>query len=238
MLSTAASTVALHERKQAALMGMFIGDALAMPVHWYYDVKNIQRAYGQIKGYTKPDEEMHGGYMGKIAIGGGSLGRAGFDGKVIGAVINHGKDIYFDPNMKYSYHPTLHAGEETLEASIARVLIRTLTKDAGRYNSKSFLDAYVKFMTTPGSHNDSFASAHHRHFWGNYAAGIAPEECAEASDKVHDASDAFTFPIPILIAELGSDAEAAKKDALSVNKLFRKSDTLDKWVDHYLVMLT
>ena len=100
------------------------------------------------------------------------------------------------------------------------------------------IDAYVKFMTTPGSHNDSFASSHHRHFWGNYAAGIAPEECAEASDKVHDATDAFTFPIPLLIAELGSDNEVARKDALSVNKLFRKSETLDKWVDLYLVMLT
>lgn len=182
---------------------------------------------------------MEGGYMGKISIGGGALGRAGFQGPVIGTVINHGKEIYFNPEKKYSYHPTLQAGEETLEASIARVLIKTLAQDSGKFNSQNFLDAYVKFMTTPGSHNDAFASSHHRHFWGNYAGGIPPAECAEASDKVHDASDAFTFPIPILVSELGSvDAEQAKKDALSVNKLFRKSETLDKWIDLYLVMLT
>jgi hypothetical protein len=73
--------VSLVERKQAALLGLFIGDALSMPTHWYYDVKNIQKAYGSVKGFVKPDDEMEGGYMGKIPIGGGAYGHAGYQAR-------------------------------------------------------------------------------------------------------------------------------------------------------------
>jgi hypothetical protein len=41
-----------------------------------------------------------------------------------------------------------------------------------------FLDDYVKFMTTPGSHNDTYAESFHRDFFKNWAAGVPPERCA------------------------------------------------------------
>jgi ADP-ribosyl-[dinitrogen reductase] hydrolase len=32
-----------------------MGDAIAMPVHWYYNLENIQKDYGgKIKGLTEP----------------------------------------------------------------------------------------------------------------------------------------------------------------------------------------
>lgn len=80
MVSSVTASISFQERKHAALLGLFIGDALAMPTHWYYDVKNIQKAYGSIKGLIKPDDEMEGGYMGKIPIGGGAYGHAGYQG--------------------------------------------------------------------------------------------------------------------------------------------------------------
>ena len=95
-------------------------------------------------------------------------------------------------------------------------------------------------MTTPGSHNDAFASSHHRHFWGNYAGGLPADQCAESSEKVHDASDAFTFPIPVFISGIEADNlnfDEVKKQALSVNGLFRKSPSLDTWIEHFLVLL-
>jgi len=36
---------------QGCLWGMYIGDALSMPVHWSYDVSAMKRTYGRIKDY-------------------------------------------------------------------------------------------------------------------------------------------------------------------------------------------
>ena len=36
-------------------MGAFIGDALALGPHWYYDLSELRRDYGEwITGYTDP----------------------------------------------------------------------------------------------------------------------------------------------------------------------------------------
>lgn len=32
-------------------------------------------------------------------------------------------------------------------------------------------------MTTPGSHNDTYAESYHRDFFKNWAAGVPPEKC-------------------------------------------------------------
>lgn len=34
------------ERKQGCLLGLFAGDAMAMPVHWYYSLGQLKRDYG------------------------------------------------------------------------------------------------------------------------------------------------------------------------------------------------
>ena len=44
----------LSERKRGALFGIFIGDAVAMPVHWMYDLRLLRRDYGVISGYKAP----------------------------------------------------------------------------------------------------------------------------------------------------------------------------------------
>ena len=44
-----------QERAQGALMGAFIGDALALGPHWYYDLEALRRDYGEwISDYTDP----------------------------------------------------------------------------------------------------------------------------------------------------------------------------------------
>ena len=45
---------------------------------------------------------------------------------IIGDVINHGKLPYWDPKKSIHYHATLQAGENTLEAQLARVLMKTI----------------------------------------------------------------------------------------------------------------
>ena len=42
------------DRIRGALWGMFIGDALAMPVHWYYNIAALWQDFGQIRDYQAP----------------------------------------------------------------------------------------------------------------------------------------------------------------------------------------
>ena len=42
------------DRIAGALWGIFIGDALAMPAHWYYDVELLKEDYGTIEHYVEP----------------------------------------------------------------------------------------------------------------------------------------------------------------------------------------
>jgi len=45
----------IKERAAGAIMGAFIGDALALGPHWYYDLAELRRDYGQwITDYTDP----------------------------------------------------------------------------------------------------------------------------------------------------------------------------------------
>ena len=57
-LGTAARAAPLSaasvDRVRGALWGLLIADALSMPVHWYYNVADIQRDFGGIKGYEAP----------------------------------------------------------------------------------------------------------------------------------------------------------------------------------------
>ena len=41
------------DRMRGALWGMFVGDALAMPVHWYYSIATLWQDFGQIKDYHR-----------------------------------------------------------------------------------------------------------------------------------------------------------------------------------------
>lgn len=49
------SAVSLEDRAQGALMGAFIGDALALGPHWYYDLDQLRADYGPwVSDYAAP----------------------------------------------------------------------------------------------------------------------------------------------------------------------------------------
>ena len=60
--------------------------------------------------------------------------------------------------------------------------MRTITRLQGRYSASEWLQDYVDFMTTPGSHNDTYAESFHRDFFANYAQGAPPAECSKGTE--------------------------------------------------------
>ncbi|WP_031387999.1 ADP-ribosylglycohydrolase family protein [Desulfonatronum thiodismutans] len=64
----------IRDRAAGALMGAFIGDALGLGPHWYYDLAELRRDYGEwISGYTDPKPgRYHEG------LKAGQLSQAGF----------------------------------------------------------------------------------------------------------------------------------------------------------------
>lgn len=60
--------------------------------------------------------------------------------------------------------------------------MRSITAAGGTYDVSRWLRDYVSFMTTPGSHNDTYAESFHRDFFANYAAGVQPERCAAGTE--------------------------------------------------------
>lgn len=45
---------AKRDRAAGAVMGLFIGDALGLGPHWYYDLEELRKEYGTVAGYTDP----------------------------------------------------------------------------------------------------------------------------------------------------------------------------------------
>ncbi len=44
----------MHDRLKAMVLGSFIGDSLALGVHWIYDVDEIERRFGRVERFLKP----------------------------------------------------------------------------------------------------------------------------------------------------------------------------------------
>lgn len=148
------------ERRLGSLFGLFVGDAIAMPVHWYYDLRQLQRDYGSITSYVEPKPVFKNSIMNLSNTGGG--GRGSDKGDIVGGVILHGKKKYWVRGGDYHYHLGLRAGENTLEAQLSRLLLQTLSNSPPSPGDQGttefigrFLSDYVAFMTTPGSHNDT-----------------------------------------------------------------------------------
>jgi len=52
--------ITLRERAEGAILGAFIGDALGLGPHWYYDLDALRRDYGDwIDGYTDPRPDRY-----------------------------------------------------------------------------------------------------------------------------------------------------------------------------------
>lgn len=233
----APSREAVLDRIGGALWGLYIGDALAMPTHWFYGgERQIRGTYGQITGYVKPVEQLPGSIMNLSSTGGG--GRGSDSGEIIGKVINHGKKKYWTARGSYHYHCTLDAGENTLEAQLVRLVCRSITETGGRFSQAHVRKNYIDFMTTPGTHNDCYASTCHRMFFANMVQGVPPEKCPDNDGHNVDTIDGIAMTVPVTLATaLKEPLHQVQTQAASCADVTRQSRPLQKYVGQYAELL-
>jgi hypothetical protein len=161
----------------------------------------------------------------------GGAGRGSDRGSIIGDVINHGKKQYWTGGRGYHYHCTLGKGENTLETELLMQLIESITECGGKFEAGHFrevglastcsnnkpllfsllLQKYVTFMTTPGSHNDCYASTCHRMFFENRQKGLPLDQCPDNDNHNVDTIDGLVLPLATALATHAlSEAEAAQ----------------------------
>lgn len=214
-----------HDRLRGMLWGMFVGDALAMPAHWYYDVTALRRDFGTLRDYHAPPDLHPNSFLSRASTGG--AGRGSQAGDVVGSIILHGKkQLWTHPHRHY--HFGLRAGDNTLNLLCARVLLRGMAA-SGCYNSQDFLRAYVAFMTTPDSHNDTYAESYHRDFFANYARGVPPDQCAGAEG--HDTASIgglVTLPPVVAAVTREHDPSTLEQCLLAHLRLTHRSAKLER----------
>ncbi len=225
-VEASAAASGLRDRVKGALYGLMIADALAAPSHWLYGgPRQVVQLYGRpIEGYVKPAVHLPGSIMSKSNTGGG--GRGSWQGDVVGTVIFHGKKDFWRPGSDYHYHCELEAGDNTLEALLVRRVLAVVGAQPGaaaveRLPREAVLADYIKFMTTPGSHNDTYAGTSHRMFFANYAAGRAPADCPDNDGHNVDAACALVTAVPSAL--VSRDDAAAALDAAAMVRLTRDS---------------
>lgn len=233
-----ANATLLADRIAGGLWGMFIADALAMPVHWFYGgAPQIERAFGKpLAGYER-SPQGRGSFPGSIMAlsDTGSAGRGGSEGEIVGTVINHGKKSYWERGSGYHYHVTLQKGESTLEGEMARLVMRSLTK--GEFDLDHMQREYVQFMTTPGSHNDAYCSSYHRLFFQRRAAGFPLRDCPSNDGHNVDAIDGLIMPAVVLLGGAAAPEAETRARAQECVRVTRNSRSVESFVAEYSLML-
>ncbi len=213
------------DRMRGALWGMFIGDALAMPAHWYYNIAALWEDFGQIRDYQAPKSHHPNSIMALANTG--KAGRGTQEGDVVGNVILKGKKHHWGQANRH-YHQGMQAGDNTLNALCARVLLRSLTAN-GHYDATDFLRQYIRFMTEPDQHNDTYAESYHRDFFANYAIGVTPENCAGVEG--HDTASMgglVSLPLVIMATLRDRDLAATNAAALTQQRLTHRASLLER----------
>lgn len=181
--------------------------------------------------------------------------------EVVGSVILHDKRQFWGKANTH-YHNNMKAGQNTLNAHCARVLIRSIAAggvvDAkgelvspnqseahkGRYDRDSWLKSYVLFLTTPGSHNDTYAEGYHRDFFSNYHRLLKKAQSPDqvdltrcAGDEGHDTASIgglVTLP-PLIIAQLVAELKKIPADARRESLTPQKIDEVSKLIADVVV---
>jgi len=150
---------------RSPLAGSLVADAIAMPVHWYYDREALRRDYGEISGYLPPKSPHPDSILWRSRYE-----PAGPRGDILR------EQARYWGQRGIHYHQFLQAGENTLNARLALELAACIREEGG-YDADRWLERYIDFMLTPGRHRDTYVEEYHRTFFASLAAGRKPRAC-------------------------------------------------------------
>ncbi len=206
-------SITASDRVHGALFGLFIADALAMPVHWYYDTRALRRDYGEVSDYLRP-RNPHPDSI---------LYRSSFRPTSPAADILHDQARYWGKKGVH-YHQFLEAGENTLNLRLARELLLYLDREKN-YAPRNWLEHFISFLTTPGNHQDTYVEEYLRHFFSNYGKGIDPLHCGR-DDEHHIGGLSLMLPLVIYFS---GQPEAARKRGLEHLQLTHGGALMNRW---------
>ncbi|KAG1939282.1 uncharacterized protein LOC120459000 [Pimephales promelas] len=238
-----------------ALWGVCAADAMSMPVHWFYNTADIRTHFsGWITGFNAP-RNTHPSSILRLSNTAGSGRTNGSSGDpVVGNVILHDKlKFWMDPSGSVHYHQGLLAGQNTLNALCALRAARVLS--AGSFPSAAdpaaraaVLSDYVEFLTSPGSHDDTYAESFHRSFFSDWREQrpTAPREVLEfaerrsrrmlnssRSDGQLNAIGCLPIAIPFVLMSATANEEQAVCAAVEFVKLTHPHAQLEPLVSLY-----
>ncbi len=179
----------------AGYEGSLAADALAMPVHWYYDREALRQDYGTVDHFMAP-QPVHPGSI---------LWRSTY------VPLNERGDILreqaeFWGKREIHYHQFLSAGENTLNFKLAAELY-TMVRENGGYDPDAWLDRYISRMLQPGWHRDTYLEEYHRAFFTRYAQGKKPRKCGISDEHIGGLAT-----VPALVAALeGTSPEEIRR---------------------------
>ena len=205
----------LRTRAESGLKTLYVADALAMPVHWYYRPYDIQLQFPNgITGFEAAPNYHPSSIMSLHSTNGGGRRskESGNRKEIIGDVILKGKRNKWGVANTH-YHHGMPAGSNTLNAHCARAVTRSLTGNSARYSQDAFIESYISLLTSdPPKHPDTYAESYHRAFFANFENGVPPQKCGS---KTHDTASigGLVTLAPIVISErlAGTSLEATRK---------------------------
>ena len=186
---------------RGAAIGACIGDALAMPAHWFYDRRELADTFGVIDRYLPPPEHHPGSI----------LWRSRYEPTEPEYDIL-GPERRFWGRRGVHYHRNLAAGENTLNLKLLRLALSTVD-ELGRYDRDVYLERYRAFLLDPAGHRDTYVEECHRGFFENLRRGHRPERCAV--DEKHIGGMVAVVPLYAAIREAGADHAAAAEAVAS-----------------------
>ena len=184
-------------RYRGALYGAYIGDALAMPAHWFYDPAEVRRTFGRIDRFVAPPREHPGSILWRSSY---APREPEFD--ILG------EQRQYWGRQGVHYHQFLQAGENTLNLKLLRLALDQVDAH-GAYDRDLYLSAYQEYLLNPAGHRDTYVEECHRGFFENLRAGKKPAKAAV--QEKHIGGMVAVIPLYAALRQLGqSDAEARK----------------------------
>ena len=230
-----------RQRVKAALVNLFVGDSLSMPVHWFYNPGDIIKVFGKhgITGLEAAPDKHPSSIMSLHSTTGGGRAR-GLKKRapeIVGEVILKGRRHLWG-RANGHYHHGMQAGDNTLNAWWARLLINH-TQAFNKYQTEEWAQAYIDFMTAdPPSYPDTYAESCHRGFFANWAANEPPLSCGAVT---HDTPSmgALVTVAPLALALIGSGHSLEQTCAVCREHVWltHPDKGLLKVVDAYVTLL-